>query len=100
MTSGAALASVYAVRLAPAAFGHGPWYPFPWSPRRVEIPPAGLTTASTVRVRWYSGLARAFDGRWFEPMADRYRLIGVQEDEATGGSAIRSRSPRLQWRLP
>lgn len=94
------MASVYAVRsAAPAAFGHRPWYPFLWSRRRVEIPPAGLTTASTVRVRVYSGLARVFEGRWFGPMARQYRLIGVQEDEASGGTATRSRSPRPQWRL-
>jgi hypothetical protein len=68
------------------AFGDGPWRPLPWSPWRLEIPPAELATASTIRVRVYSGLARAFEGRWFDPMTHRYRLIGTDEDEPGVGS--------------
>jgi len=61
------------------AFGDGPWHPLPWSPRRVEIPPAELAAASIIRVRVYSGLARAFEGRWFDPVVHRYRLVGADE---------------------
>ena len=70
------------------AFGDGPWHRLPWSPWQAEIPAAELAAASTVRVRLYSGLARAFEGRWFDPLAHRYREVGA------GGDAEHDRSER------
>lgn len=58
------------------AFGDGPWHPVPWSPRRFEVPAGELTGAPRVRVRAWSGLARAFEGRWWDASSNAYRIVG------------------------
>lgn len=66
------------------AFGNGPWHPLPWSPWQAEVPAAEIAAASTVRVRLYSGLARAFEGRWFDPLTHRYRHVAADENAERG----------------
>lgn len=66
------------------AFGNGPWHPLPWSPWQAEVPAAELAAASAVRVRLYSGLARAFEGRWFDPLTHRYRHVAADENAERG----------------
>jgi hypothetical protein len=63
---------------AEVAFGDGPLRPVPWSPRRALVP--GLELAGEhvqVRVRVATSLARAFEGRWFDPSSHSYRQVDL-----------------------
>ncbi len=71
------------------AFGDGPWHPLPWSPWQAEVPAAELAGAPAVRVRLYSGLARAFEGRWFDPVTHRYRDVAADATARRGGDVRR-----------
>jgi hypothetical protein len=58
------------------AFGEEGFHPVPWSPRRVLVPGREVSQpVSRVRIRQYTTLARAFEGRWFDPAVHAYRAV-------------------------
>lgn len=66
------------------SFGTGPWHPLPWSPRRTAIPSDEITDATgpggtNVRLRVHTTLARAFEGRWFDPSVHAYRPVELPD---------------------
>lgn len=66
------------------SFGGGPWHPLPWSPRRAVVPSREIADATgpggtDVRLRVHTTLARAFEGRWFDPSVHGYRRVELPD---------------------
>jgi len=59
-------------------FGQGPLRPVPWSPRTLVVPANELAAGPeplSLRVRVFTTLVRAFEGRYFDPVRHVYRPV-------------------------